>query len=193
MVEHRSVAAGVTGSIPVSHPEMDIKIFYFFNSLAGQSVFWDYIFIFLARYLWYLLITVFLVHLFFNKQIRRRQKIFWFTSALVSTAIARGIVAEVVRFFYHNPRPFVNNHVVRLISENSYSFPSGHAIFFFALATIIFFYNKRLAYWLGGGGIVMSLARIIAGVHWPSDILGGIVLGILISWGLHRFAFSRYL
>ena len=172
---------------------MDLKLFYFFNSLAGQSTFWDYVFIFLARYFWYLLMAVFLAHLFFNKQVVRRQKIFWFISAFFSATVARGVVAEIIRFFYHNPRPFVNNHVVRLIPENSYSFPSGHTIFFFALVAMIFFYNKKLAYWLGGGGIIMGLARIIVGVHWPSDILGGIVLGILISWSLYKFAFFRFL
>ena len=181
------MAVEIVGSNPTGHP-MDIKLFYFFNSLAGQSVFWDYIFIFLAHYFWYLLMAVFLTHLFFNNQIKRRQKIFWFFSAFFSAAVARGVVAEIIRFFYNSPRPFVNNHVVRLIPENSYSFPSGHAIFFFALVSMIFFYNKKLAYWLGGGGIIMGLARIIVGVHWPSDILGGVVLGVLISWSLYRLA-----
>jgi undecaprenyl-diphosphatase len=49
----------------------------------------------------------------------------------------------------------------------------------FALATATYYFNKKLAYFLFASGLVIGLARVAGGVHYPSDVLGGIFLGIL--------------
>jgi len=67
------------------------------------------------------------------------------------------------------------------LSDSSYSFPSGHTIFIFALATAVYFFHKKLGYFLYFSGLLIGLARISGGVHYPSDILGGIILGSLTS------------
>ncbi|MBH1942130.1 phosphatase PAP2 family protein [Mobilitalea sibirica] len=67
-----------------------------------------------------------------------------------------------------------------LISRpNTFSFPSGHTMVGFTSATVIFKYHRKL------GGFTFMIASFIAYsrlhlfVHYPSDILGGIVLGML--------------
>jgi undecaprenyl-diphosphatase len=69
----------------------------------------------------------------------------------------------------------------KLIAENAdfKSFPSGHAAIFFAIATAVYLYNKKLGIWFFVVAILMGMARIFVGVHWPSDILGGAVIGII--------------
>lgn len=158
----------------------DIEIFYFFNNLAGKSQFFDTLVIFLASYLQYLLAAVFILFLCFSAYLKRKKLSVFFTVA-VSTIVARLGIVEIIRFFYHRPRPFINNQVYQLISESDWSFPSGHSAFFFAMATAIYLYNKKWGIGFFIAAAVMNICRIIAGVHYPSDILGGMIAGVTVA------------
>ncbi len=108
-------------------------------------------------------------------------------AAIVSAGIARGLVKPLITHFYHVARPYVvlssaHNIIGPQVGEEYQSFPSGHAIFFFALAMAIFMHNRKLGWWFFAGATIMGVARVIGGIHWPSDILGGAVLGILTAW-----------
>lgn len=160
---------------------LDVFIFEKFNALAGNWKILDWIGIFFADYFQYFLIIVLLIFLFWPKKdvIKNRLMVI---SAVVSVVLSRLIFTEIIRFFYHHPRPYVVLEAVKkLIAENqdNASFPSGHATFFFALATGVYFYNKKLGIWFFIAAILMGIARIFVGVHWPSDILGGAVIGII--------------
>ncbi len=95
--------------------------------------------------------------------------------------VARLGVTELIRFFYHRPRPFVAHQVHPLFFDNAWSFPSGHATFFFAMATAIYFYNKKWSIGFFIASILMTLSRIIAGAHYPSDIIGGMAIGMAVA------------
>jgi undecaprenyl-diphosphatase len=60
------------------------------------------------------------------------------------------------------------------------SFPSDHASFCFALAALIWIRNRRLGVFAFFWASITSSARVFLAFHYPSDILGGAVLGILI-------------
>ncbi len=161
---------------------MDLKLFYFLNSWVGKSASLDFAFIFLAKYLGYLVVVFFVAYIFLDRRLTLKQKIAWYILAVISVGIARGILTEIIRHFDHSLRPFMlDGKVKNLIPEDSYSFPSGHTIAIFAIVTIAYFYKKNLGWWLGIGGLIVGLARVIVGVHWPSDIVGGVILGILVS------------
>jgi membrane-associated phospholipid phosphatase len=74
---------------------------------------------------------------------------------------------------------------------DSYSFPSGHALtstVFFGLAAWAFsrsFPSRQKAlYWNAAElALLVGLSRLYLGVHWPSDILGGFLIGFLFIWG----------
>lgn len=155
---------------------LDLDIFYILNNLAGKNRFFDYFIIFLADYLEYFLIIAFISLLFFLTY-QRRQKIKIILTVFVSMMIARFGVVNLIRFFYHRTRPFTDHSVNQLIVNNNFSFPSGHAALFFAMAMAIYFYNKKWGLWFFAAAVLMGLGRIIAGVHYPSDIIGGAVIG----------------
>lgn len=160
---------------------IDLKIFYFLNNLAGINKIFDYFIIFLAEYLEYLAVLSFLVLLLLIKKYFLWEKIKIIIFAIGTAIFARVIIAEIIRFFYHRPRPFVIHPAIQLVSESSFSFPSGHAIFFFAFAAAIYSINKKIGVIFYITALIISLARIAAGVHYPSDILGGLLLGILTA------------
>lgn len=147
----------------------------------------DAIIIFFAKYFPYAVMLAFLALLFYSGYEKREKiKILW--TALFSTAIARFGVTELIRFFYHRPRPFVALNTEPLFAEHSWSFPSGHAAFFFALAASLYFYNKKWGVWFFLGATIISVARVIAGVHYSSDILGGALVGIAVAYVVYKLA-----
>lgn len=167
---------------------MDYFLFNFFNQLAGQWLWLDVVAIFLAKYLSYVLVFGFLLWLLwkfiFQKSERKKtvQLFFW---AVFSVILSRLIITELIRFFYYRPRPFISEQIYQLLEHfPTGSFPSGHAAFFFALSAVIYFYNKKagLVFFMASFFIVLS--RIFVGLHYPLDILGGIIIGIFSAWAI---------
>jgi len=138
--------------------------------------------IFLAEYLaWVVGIGVFLFLIFG----RNKKKELWMLIEAFSAGIlSRFIFTEIIRYFYDRPRPFeVLSSVYQLIQHSpGGSFPSGHAAFFFALATGVFFHRKWWGVLFYIAALAISLSRVAAGLHWPSDVLAGAVIGILSAW-----------
>lgn len=158
----------------------DTQIFYLLNNLAGQSAFFDELIVFLAAYLPYVLIVVFLALVFFS-QYQKREKLQILFITGVSALIARYGVVELIRFFYQRPRPFTDLPVHQLLTSNEWSFPSGHATFFFAMATAIYLYNKKWGIGFFIAATLMGASRVIAGIHYPSDIIGGALIGAAVA------------
>lgn len=98
------------------------------------------------------------------------------------TMIGRGL-SELQKYWIARPRPEVEPHLV--IVKTS-SFPSGHAtssmIFYLTMALALTARTRwhRIA---SAGAVVLSLAigtsRVMLGVHWPSDVVGGWAFGML--------------
>ncbi|MDP2664474.1 MAG: phosphatase PAP2 family protein [bacterium] len=169
---------------------LDTQLFYLLNNLAGQSQLFDAVVVFLASYLAYVLIIVFLAFVFFSHY-QRREKLQILFVAGASAIIARFGIAELIRLFYQRPRPFsALDNVQQLLTSNEWSFPSGHATFFFALATAVYLYNKKLGIWFFVATILITVSRVIAGIHYPSDIIGGAVIGIAVAYTV--FYLTRY-
>lgn len=157
---------------------MDTKIFEWIHNWTGQYKILDLLGIFLAEYLPYILIIIFVILVLLEKDWRKR--LYQLFLGALSVLLARGIIVEIIRYFYQSPRPYIALVFKPLIDlEFSNSFPSGHASVFFALAMTVFLFNKKWSYYFFAGAILIGLARVYVGVHWPTDILGGIVVGIL--------------
>jgi undecaprenyl-diphosphatase len=69
-----------------------------------------------------------------------------------------------------------------------YGFVSAHAAnaFSFATFTALLFRSRGYAIFIYPWACVIAYTRIYLGVHYPGDILGGILLGTLVGWGIFR-------
>lgn len=166
------------------------QIFELVYGLSHQSAILDALGVFLAEYLPYILVVGFLMLAMASRTSRRR--IAKIAEGALSVILARAIFTEALHFFYRSPRPFEVLSVPPLVSEISNSFPSGHAAFFFALAVTLFLWDRLWGSVFLGAAAAVSLGRIYVGVHWPSDILGGIVAGVASAL-IVRLMLSEYL
>ena len=81
-------------------------------------------------------------------------------------------------------RPCTVNPAIELLVEvpTDYSFPSGHTAASFAAVFALYFSGSPL--WKPAAVLAGTIAfsRMYLYVHWPSDILGGILLGFVVGW-----------
>jgi undecaprenyl-diphosphatase len=107
-------------------------------------------------------------------------------------ALVLGFVSsEVLKSLVMQPRPFVSLPDVRLLISppSSYSFPSVNATYAFAASSGASLTARRLLgrlpIWVWGFlalAVAVSYSRVYVGVHYPSDVLSGAIIGILIGW-----------
>lgn len=165
---------------------MNLSLFYFLNNIGVAYPALDSLFVFLANNFGYLLIFVLLFYILEHDDKKRALREL---AIMLAVAVFAWLVAHVIKYFYYMPRPFValqNMHQL-LPYEADSSFPSGHATFYSALALAMYSYHKRIAIVLALGALIIGIARIIVGVHFPVDILAGFILGPLVAYAVYFF------
>ena len=156
---------------------MDSYFFHFLNQWAGQWIRLDTLTIFVAIFLPYWLVVFLIGWLIWKKTIKM------IVVSLVAALFSRFIITEIIRWFYYQPRPFVTEQVNQLVEHStSGSFPSGHAAFLFALSMVIYLHNKKAGWVFFTASFLICLARIFTGLHYPSDILAGTLIGLFFGW-----------
>lgn len=164
---------------------MNETLFNFFYSFAHQSPLMDMTIVFVAKWYGFIILAVLFVYLFEHKDNPKKGVRDLFVVGV--TAVSAYLIAYLFKDTFQTLRPFDANQAVKsLVAESGYAFPSGHATFFMALATSLWFYHKRLAVFFGISAILIGIARISAGVHWPIDILGGLFLGYAVGTTLYK-------
>ncbi len=128
----------------------------------------------------------------------------WESVAAFVAALLPPLVNVLVKDLIRRPRPTMNLvHVFRIL--DSYSFPSGHVMFYVGFYGFIWFLVftllKRsvrrtiLLVFFGSWVVLIGISRIYLGQHWASDVLGAYLLGSLTlvaiiqfyRWGRKRF------
>ncbi len=126
-----------------------------------------------------------------NKEYKKAALMIFF-----SVGVAIGITLLIQQFVSKSrPEDFLDTNLILLDHLPSISFPSDHATVGFALAFGLLFAGKKLKddlIWIIGWvflilAVFMGLARIWAGVHWPTDILAGLMVAALGVWLVFKY------
>jgi membrane-associated phospholipid phosphatase len=113
---------------------------------------------------------------------------------LVSVLILVAIVSQGLKIFVYRARPFITYPFIEKLSEGGgSSFPSGHTMEAFAMAAalLLLFSKKKIVIPVYLWAMMMAYSRMALGVHYPSDVLAGILIGTFIGW-IVPWIFSRY-
>lgn len=107
-------------------------------------------------------------------------------AVLVADQVSSGLIKHLVERLRPTHDPSLENavHVINGYRGGLYGFVSSHAANFFAIATLVSFImrHRLVAIALYGWALVQCYSRMYLGVHYPGDILGGIVVGLLAGW-----------
>lgn len=155
---------------------MDMTILNFLQQFTHPIL--DAFFVFLTRIGDYGELWVFICLLFMLKKNTRRAG-FLGIVALIIEAI---LVMVVLKPMFDRPRPYiVNDFPIVIPTPSGSSFPSGHTAASFAVAFVLYFnkvpYRKTIMVLAG----LMTYSRLYLYVHYPSDILFGIFVALLIA------------
>ncbi|MCK9345365.1 MAG: phosphatase PAP2 family protein [Candidatus Pacebacteria bacterium] len=164
---------------------MNESLFNFFYGFAHRTPALDFTIAYIAE--WYGIVILLALFLYLFEHHDKPEKGVRDLIVVAITALSAWVIAIFFKDVFQTLRPFeALSQVTPLVLEGGYAFPSGHATFFMALAVSLWFYHKRLAVFFGLSAIIIGFARIAAGIHWPVDILGGLILGYVIGTTLHN-------
>ncbi len=111
------------------------------------------------------------------KKYTRKNGIFMLSSLLISSIIGNGIIKNI----FKRQRPFIQLGIDPFIlPPEGFSFPSGHSLVSFVGATCIFLISKRWGIVTYILAFFIALSRVMLMVHYPSDVITGAILGILM-------------
>ncbi|OOP74332.1 phosphatase PAP2 family protein [Clostridium beijerinckii] len=98
---------------------------------------------------------------------------------ILSAILGEGILKHVVQRI----RPSADIPAINLLISKplSYSFPSGHTASSFAAAGVLGKYFKKYAFGFWGLAALIAFSRLYLNVHYPTDVLAGIILGVICS------------
>ncbi len=138
----------------------------------------DIIIEFAASFLIYFLFIGLIVLWIIDGKIKKEQVIHAAFASFVAF-----LIAAVIKHFFPTVRPFLINgeetHV--FINPIDGAFPSAHTAEAFALSVTVFLHDRKPGWLFLAMALTIGLARILANVHYPIDVVGGAFLGTIIA------------
>jgi len=157
---------------------MNNTILLFINGWAGKNSLLDMVMVFCASYLIYLVFLIAATCLGYYIYTREWTPVVYFIASLVVTF---GVL-QLATLLHFDHRPFMDHHLTQLVQHASgNSFPSDHTTAAAAIALGLLFFTrfKKIGLLLLVAACFIGFARIFVGVHYPADIVGGLLTALV--------------
>jgi membrane-associated phospholipid phosphatase len=121
--------------------------------------------------------------------------LYWCVNAEIGLQLAlllmfSGSTNSIFKIAFHQPRPtWLNPGVTPYITETSFGIPSGHAQHAIVVWGFLDIRLRKFWGWIVAVvlTLLIGLSRVVLGVHFPSDLIGGWFIGLLILWLFIKF------
>lgn len=175
---------------------VDKAVLYFVNVTCANPIldpFWDSI-THLHKIAWirFGLLPILLIWFVY---IYRKEALKPLIAIALAIFLADSVSYRVIKQLVHRDRPFANAETstwVRHVGQaHGSSFPSNHAANCFAVAGVLAWYFRKSRKYFYSFAALVALSRVTLGVHFPSDVLAGAILGIFVAWLIKKCLLER--
>lgn len=167
---------------------MEREVFLFFHKTLASG-FLDTIMVFFTTKGWTLWLPIFFWMIFKFFKLREYKYIIYIIFALIVGLFISDWISLEIKNITQRIRPCWTDYFRSIVGCGiHYSFPSGHATQAFTVALILILFLKKIKsltlinFYIISVAIFTGVSRIYLGVHWPSDVLGGILLGLFFGF-----------
>lgn len=187
--------------------QFDLAILSFFTSFAGKSPVFDHIVNAISRFDLFKGVVMMCLFWFLwasdspsetpREQDERHEKL---VNVLIGTLLTVALSRALQIVLHVHKRPLLSDLPLHFpVLETGWenlnawnSFPSDHSMLFFAFGTGIWTINRRAGLFaLLWSFVMIDLPRIYLGIHYPSDVIGGAILGTVCMLGFLRLPIWR--
>ncbi|WP_421918058.1 phosphatase PAP2 family protein [Marinifilum sp.] len=170
--------------------QLDKDLFIWLNS--HNSSFWDVVMMFFTRKEFW--IPLYLLFLYQIYKVKQKEAFWWILGAFVLIFLCDQISTQLFKNVFERFRPSHDpslEGIVNLVSGykgGKYGFVSSHATnsFGFAIFTSLLFRNKLYTFFIFTWSMLVIYTRIYLGVHFPGDVIGGMILGLILGYAVYR-------
>ncbi len=103
------------------------------------------------------------------------------SSLLFLSGFFSWLMSDAIKNILKIDRPFITEQITPLYHSPGFSFPSSHAAIFTSIAVAMFLINKKAGFLFLFFAILIGLSRMVIGVHYPVDVFGGFLVGLIIG------------
>ncbi len=163
---------------------LDLALFHFVNGTLANPLgdgFWPYLTDYDKQWpVRILLIAIWLALLIRGGKRGRTAALLFIPLLIISDQLS----SSVIKAFFARVRPC---HAIPaaelhlLVGCGGFSFPSSHAVNNFGIATMFSYFYPRASVALFGYASLVAISRVFVGVHYPSDVLGGALIGVGVA------------
>ncbi|GGH73655.1 undecaprenyl-diphosphatase [Pullulanibacillus pueri] len=168
----------------------DTTIYHAINNLSGHIVWFDHTMMFISKYaleIYALLFILFWLTLPRSRPESRHALVLSFFSGIFAL-----VINFIIAHFWARPRPFVSlqpGTFHQLIPHAAdASFPSDHGSGSFGFAAATWKLNKWISRTFTTFAIIVIFSRVYTGVHWPTDVLASVVVGVIAAFIVRKFS-----